>query len=308
MAKKPEVSVMRWIEEPNKTFPQWPTHVLTTDSGEPLGPAWVAYWKRILAEGLALAPASRAALAIDIYARTFEADSMGQATAKFNNSVNRQAEGIGTYALRSEHFTLLQAKGELDTDFERRQLVWFLDRYKGLKAALRDSEAWTLYETINSSYPLKIRLATINGWFDLEPTRDGFGALPYADQELLAGMEPTEEDPMAALATGVLSSPRTTAIDELTAALVQYTPPHFKNIHCTIHEGVEEGLRALFYNIECPEFPNDGTTVVNDRVHRAATLLVQQMAPQQSSFPGVKIKLNQQPDGTWERVVDLIGR
>jgi hypothetical protein len=299
---------MHWIEESNKTFPQWPNHVLATEPGEPLEPAWIEYWKRILAGGQALAPASRVKLAIDIYARTFEADSMGQATAKFNNSVNRQSEGIGTYFLRSEHFTLLQAKGEGDTDFERRQLVWFLDHYKDLKAALRDAEVWRLYETLNGSYPLKIRLATINGWFDLEPAGDSFGALPYADQELLAGMTPTEEDPMAALTSGVLSSPKTTAIEELSAALVQYTPPHFKTIHCTIQEGVEQGLRALFYNIECPEFPGDATTVVNDRVHRAATLLVQQMAPQQSTFPGVRIKLNQQSDGTWERAVDLISR
>ncbi len=298
---------MRWIEEPNKTFPKWPEHALTTELGEPLESAWVEFWKRILTDGYSLPPASRAALAIEIYARTFEADT-GQASAKFNNSLNRQSEEVGTYALRGEYFTLLQGKDEDDTAFGRRQLVWLLNGYKGLKAALRDSEVWPLYERINSSHPLSIRLATINGWFDLQPGQEGFGTLPYEDQELLAGMELREQDPIEALTSGVLHSPRTTAIEELSAALIQYTPPHFKTIHCTIKEGAEQGQRALFYQIECPEFPDDGTTVANDRVHRAATLLVQQMAPQQGTFAGALIKLNMQSDGLWQRSVELIGQ
>jgi len=39
---------MRWIEEPNKTFPKWPHNVLTTEQNEPLTSVWVEYWKRIL--------------------------------------------------------------------------------------------------------------------------------------------------------------------------------------------------------------------------------------------------------------------
>jgi hypothetical protein len=300
--------LMHWIEEPNKTFPERPYHVLATEQGEQLKPAWVEYWKRILTDGYGLAPASRFALAIDVYARTFEADSMGQASATFRNSLNREAEGIGSYMLRSDHFTFLQGKDEDDNVFGRRQLVWFLENYKALKAALRDGEIWPLYERINSSHTLPIRLATINGWFDLQAGQEGFGTLPYEDQELLAGMEPTKEDPMEALTSGVLTSPRTTAVEELTAALIQFTPPHFKTIHCTIKEGVEEGQRALFYQIECPEFPDQGTTAVNDRVHRAGTLLVQQLAPEQGTFAGARIKLNMQADGLWQRSVELNGQ
>jgi hypothetical protein len=71
---------------------------------------------------------------------------------------------------------------------------------------------------------------------------------------------------------------------------------------------LEQGKRALFYQIDCPEFPDDGTTAVNDRVQRAATLLVQQLAPQQGSFAGVRIKLNMQPDKSWQRSVEMIAR
>jgi hypothetical protein len=299
---------MRWIEEPNKTFPKWPHKVLTTEQDEPLRSAWVEYWKRVLTAGYGLAPASRCRLAVEIYSRTFEADSMGATRATFYNSLNRQAEEIGTYVLRSEHFTLLQGKNEDSTAFDRRQLVWVLDHYQDLKAALREGEVWPLYERIEESHALPIRLATTNGWFDLQPRQEGFGTLPYGDQELLAGMEPSKEDPLRALAGGILTSDRTTAIEELTAALIQYTPSHFKNIHCTIKEGVEQGKRALFYQIESPEFPGDGTTVVNDRVHAAATLLIQQLAPGQGTFAGLRIKLNLQPDNSWKRSVESIGQ
>ena len=298
---------MRWIEEPNKSFPKWPHHVLLVEDSEPLQPAWVEYWKRILTEGFELPRGSRAALAIDIYARTFEKDSMGQTTAKFNNSVNRQAEEIGTYELRSDQFTLLQGEGEDDDDFGRRQLVWFLGHYQILKGALRDRDVWPLYQRINASFPLRLRLATINGWFDLQPDQEKFGELPYEDQELMAGMEPASQEPMAALGAGVLTATKVNAIEELSEALIQYTPPHFQTIRCTIREGVEQGRRALFYQIESPEYPNDGTTVANERVHRAATLLVQQLAPQ-GSFTGIRIELHQQANGTWERSVEPVGQ
>lgn len=298
---------MRWIEEPNKSFPKWPEHVLLIDPEEPLAPAWVEYWKRILTEGNALPRGSRFKLNIEIYVRTFEEDTCS-ATAKFYNSVNRQADEIGVYVLRGQHFTLLQGKDEDDSEFGPRQLVFLLEHYKALKSALRSAEVWPLYEQINRTQSLPIKLATINGWFEMLPDKDGFGNLPYEDQELLAGMEPSKPDPMAHLTAGVLSAPRTTAIEELTAALIQYTPPHFNNIHCTMKEGVEQGQRALFYKIECPDFPDEGTTVVNDRVHRAATLLVQQMAPQPGTFSGIKIDLNKQPDGNWQRSVEPLGR
>ncbi len=215
---------MRWIEEPNQSYPKWPTQVLFVDKSEALRPAWVEFWKRVLTDGQELPGGSRATLAIDIYARTFEKDSMGESTAKFNNSVNRQAEDVGSYKVRSEQFTLLQQAGEDDTAFGRRQLVWFLEHYRVLKDALRDNAVWPLYQRINESHPLGLRLATINGWFDLQPGDEKFGALPYQDQELLAGMEPTPEKPAAALTAGVLGAPKTAAIEELSEALIEYTP------------------------------------------------------------------------------------
>src|SRR5262249_40239758 len=86
---------------------------------------------------------------------------------------------------------------------------------------------------------------------------------------------------------------------ELGAALIQYTPPNVETIHCEIKEGLEQGQRALFYNISCPQFPDEGTTVANDRVHQAATRLVQQIAPRPGTFPGMVVTLTMQKDGSW---------
>jgi hypothetical protein len=95
-------------------------------------------------------------------------------------------------------------------------------------------------------------------------------------------------------------------LQELGDALIEYTPPNFEVIHCEITEGLEEGQRALFYKISCPQFPDDGTTVVNDRVHTAATRLVQRLSPARGSFPGVAVTLTMQKDGSWRHNMRLL--
>ncbi|MCC6776502.1 MAG: hypothetical protein IT537_07685 [Hyphomicrobiales bacterium] len=73
-----------------------------------------------------------------------------------------------------------------------------------------------------------------------------------------------------------------------------------------ITEGLEQGQRALFYDVSCPQFPDDGTTVVNDRVHKAATRLVRYLAPAQGAFPGVAVTLTMQKDGSWRHNMRLL--
>ena len=95
-------------------------------------------------------------------------------------------------------------------------------------------------------------------------------------------------------------------LQELGDALIAYTPPTFETIHCEITEGLEQGQRALFYKISCPQFPDDGTTVVNDRVHTAATRLVQRLAPARGAFPGVAVTLTMQKDGSWRHNMRML--
>lgn len=93
---------------------------------------------------------------------------------------------------------------------------------------------------------------------------------------------------------------------ELTTALIAYTPERFDVISCTIKEGTENGQQALVYDIRCPRFPDEGTTAVNERVHTAATRLVQQMSSAKGAFPGLTVRLEKQEDGRWRSQVKLL--
>src|SRR5215831_1814101 len=117
---------MPWTVEPNSSHPKWPSHILALDEDEPLQPALLEYWKRILSDARSLAPPARARLAVEILGKTFEEDDSGEATATFYNSVNRQSDEIGVYVLRSDHFTCLQNQEEEDDEFEIRLLRWQL--------------------------------------------------------------------------------------------------------------------------------------------------------------------------------------
>jgi hypothetical protein len=123
---------------------------------------------------------------------------------------------------------------------------------------------------------------------------------------LLAGEDAAPREPLLdLLPAGAATMP---LLHEFGAALIDYTPPSFETICCRITEGIEEGRRALFYEISCPQFPDEGTAVVNDRVHRAATRLVQHMAPIQGSFPGAAITLQLQADGSWRHDLKPLSR
>ena len=107
-----------------------------------------------------------------------------------------------------------------------------------------------------------------------------------------------QSDPMLDLLPGGAAT--MPLLQELGAALIAYTPPSFETIRCEITEGLEQGQRALFYNISCPQFPDDGTTAANDRVHKAATRLVQHLAPAHGTLPGIAVTLTMQKDGNWQ--------
>jgi hypothetical protein len=100
---------------------------------------------------------------------------------------------------------------------------------------------------------------------------------------------------------GGLFDPQLMALfQELTAALIQYTPGHFKLIHATIRPG---GGEELSYEIGCPQFPDEGTNKVNARVQAAAMNLVRYWTRDGAIFPGVLVVLTQQPDGTWKNSI-----
>jgi hypothetical protein len=290
---------MQWISERD-------TAALVLQADDPIGPAYVEFWKRILSDGCAHAAASGwQSLGIEICERQSEADEQGCMQAGFRDGRRKPCKGVDRYALRSDAFTCLDVRGEDRMAARQRQLLLFLEHYTLLKQAAGSPEVRALRERIDGLRPLTVDAAAGYGWFDLQIGQESFGPLPAEDQATLAHRAASPAEVLLDLAGG---EERMEILQELTAALVAYTPPSFDVICCAITEGVEQGQRALFYDIGCPSLPDEGTTVVNDRVHAAATRLVRDIAPATGTFPGVSLRLELQQDGTWRQSVTLLSK
>jgi hypothetical protein len=298
---------MEWIDEPDKNDARLMSHALVLQPNESPEAAFVAYWKRILSDGCAIAAASPwASLSVEISARQSAEDDAGSMRAGFRDARNQRCQGVGDYVLRGEAFTCLDDPGDNVKASLRKQQRWLLAQYQALKDAVRTADVQPLFARINAIRPLQVNAAAAFNWFDLQIGEATFGRLAADDQALLAGTQANPADRLRDLLPGGAGT--TPLLQELGAALIAYTPPTFETICCRITEGVEQGQRALFYDISCPQLPDEGTTVVNDRVHSAATRLVQQMAPAQGGFPGLMIRLDLQKDGSWRHNMQLLSR
>jgi hypothetical protein len=290
---------MQWISEHDAA-------ALVLQADDPIGPAYVEFWKRILSDGCAHAAASGwQSLGIEICERQSAADEQGCMQARFRDGQRKPCKGVGQYVLRGDAFTCLDVPGQDRMAARQRQLLLFLEHYTLLKQAAGSPEVRSLRDRIDGIRPLTVHAAAGYGWFDLQIGQESFGPLPAEDQATLAHRAASPAEALLDLAGG---DERMEMLQELTAALVAYTPPSFDVICCAITEGVEHGQRALFYDIQCPTFPDDGTTVVNDRVHVAATRLVRDIAPAAGTFPGVSLRLELQKDGTWRQSMTLLAQ
>ncbi len=297
---------MQWISERDASDETLTHHALVLRSDDPIGPAYVEFWKRILSDGCVHAATSGwRSLSVEICERQSEADEQGYMHARFRDGQGKPCRGVSEHFLRGDVFTCLEVRGEDRMVSRRRQLRFFLEQYTLLKQAAASLQVRPMLERINAIRPLTVDAAAGYGWFDLRIGEDLFGPLPAEDQATLQGRDASPGEVLLDLAGG---DERMELLQELTAALVAHTPPSFNVICCDITEGVEQGQRALFYDIQCPSFPDDGTTVVNDRVHNAATRLVRHMAPAEGTFAGISLRLEQQKDGSWSQSMKLMSK
>ena len=297
---------MQWISEADANDATLMHQALVLEADDPIEPAYVEFWKRILADGCAHGPGSGwQSLSVEICERQSEADDQGYMHLKFRDGQHKACEGVAAYFLRSDAFTCLEVAGEDRMVERRRQLGLFLDQYTLLKAALAAPEVQPLLAYIGAIHPLIVEAAAGFGWFDLQIGQATFGPLSAEDRATLEGRKASPSEIMQELAGG---DEQMEILRELTDALVAYTPPTFEVICCGIVEGIEDGQRALFYDIQCPSFPEDGTNVVNDRVHAPATRLVRHMAPAEGTFPGVALRLELQKDGRWRHTMTLMSK
>lgn len=297
---------MQWISERDATDQMLDHHALVLQPDDPIGPAYVEFWKRLLSEACTHASASGwRSLGVEICERQSDADEQGYMHARFRDAQGKPCKGVSEHFLRGDVFTCLEVRGEDRMVSRRRQLRFFLEHYTLLKQAAASPEVRPMLERLDAIRPLAVDAAAGYGWFDLQVGEASFGPLPAEDQATLEGRGSSPADVLLDLAGG---NERMELLQELTAALVAYTPPSFDVICCDITEGIEQGQRALFYDIRCPRYPEEGTTVVNDRVHSAATRLVRHMAPAEGTFAGISLRLEQQKDGSWSQSMKLMPR
>ena len=178
---------MEWIDEPEEENQDQFNHALVLQPNETLAPAFIAFWKRILSDGCAIAATSHwASLSIDIESRQSEEDDQGFMRASFCNIQHKHCEDVGNYLLRSDAFTCLESPDEDVKTSLREQQRWLLEQYRALKDAVCAAEVRPLFERINAIRPLRVDAAAAFNWFDLQIGQDLFGRLASDDQSLLA--------------------------------------------------------------------------------------------------------------------------
>ena len=193
---------MKWTEERDKSQTH---HALVLKPDEPLGSAFVEYWKRILTDGCANADTSHwVSLGFDIAERQIEDDDQGCIRAVFFDGLKKECRALGHFYVRSDAFTLLQPPGEDNNAFNRRQIRWYLQQYTLLKQATETPEVKKLLARANGIHPLPVQAATAYGWFDLNLGKPSFGRLPREDRAMLDGNDPPLANPLKDLMGGVV--------------------------------------------------------------------------------------------------------
>lgn len=88
--------------------------------------------------------------------------------------------------------------------------------------------------------------------------------------------------------------------------LIQYTPEHFRDIRCTVRAGLEEGRKAMFYHIECPQFPDESTGSPSPEMHQIAFAIHDHWERNGETFPGFQLRCVMGEDGAWRSTLDLL--
>src|SRR5262249_24574844 len=193
----------QWTSERDDADAELMHHALVLEADDPIGPAYVEFWKRILADGCTHGPGSAwQSLAVEICERQSEADDQGFMHVKFRDGQGEPCEGLAEYFLRSDALTCLEIAGEERMAERRRQLVFFLDQYNLLKEAAASPEVRPLLGYIGAICPLIVKAAAGYGWFDLQIGQESFGRLPAEDQATLQGREASPHEVLMELAGG----------------------------------------------------------------------------------------------------------
>lgn len=278
---------MRWVNSKNTSGSL--THKLETPAGTDLAAAYREFWRRILDDAVACAGrVDWRTIAFDILPKeTADADA-GELTARFWDSRNRRCEHP-EYVIASDTFEALM-EDRTDEEHDRDLVALYLREFTRLRDVAAAEPVAQLFRRAKSVRPFKVVGAVIDGWLDLQIGQPAPGPLPEYDRKVLAG-QPAKMLPNPG---GLFDMEWLALMNAVSSALVRYTPEHFKTIECTVRA---EGNR-LFYEIGCPDFPDEGTTEPGKDVHQAMSRLVAHKMRDGAAFPGMRFVVQVQSDGS----------
>jgi hypothetical protein len=278
---------MRWLDIKNRYGS--PEHRLEIPGPVDLDAAYVELWRRVLNDAVALiGQADVRTIAFQLTPHERVKDGPGEIAARFWNVSNRRLP-LPDYALASETFVALM-EGTSDEEHDRDVLTLSLREYDRLRAVAAVKPIASLFQTVCAVLPLKAVAGVCDGWLDLRIGEPEPGPLPEYDRKVLAGI-PAKMEPDRG---GALDPEWLAHLSAVSKALVHYTPKHFQTIECTVRV---EGNR-LFYEIGCPDFPDEGSTEPGQDLHQAMSRLIAYKLRGGATFPGMRFGVQIQSDGT----------
>ncbi len=94
-------------------------------------------------------------------------------------------------------------------------------------------------------------------------------------------------------------------LQNMSAALIDYIPEHFKSAFCIVEEVHQAHGRGRFaYDIGCKEHPDDGTNRPSPDLHDAAHAMAQHFRKKGQAFPRIEVNVASDGDG-WSFKVNL---
>ena len=287
---------MKWTSKRNENDVL--EHRLTASAPQ-LDAAMTDFWRRILTDAIAqvkVVPWATVAFS------TIEDGEPGWLQAQLWDGDKAVISDFEYVLTAGEALTLEPDDSLDDQEAERRSLTWMLERYEQLRQSAASEPIARLYRQANAIRPLAAMAGVCDGWLDLRIGQPKAGPLPNYDAQLLAGQPATRQPTLG----GLFDDAWIGLLGNLSTALVAYTPEHFKTIHCVVRSQLEGKQRRLFYEITCPDFPDEGSEDPNEDVHQATSKMIAYWTRDGAEFPGMKIVVEVQPDGTTSNHFELL--
>jgi hypothetical protein len=262
-----------------------------------LDAAYIAFWRRLLDDAVAhVGQWNWHTIAFELSPKESPDERPGWLKAHFWDASNRLCKHPD-YVMPSSAFVVLD-EDQGDEKHARDLLVFFLEHFDRLRAAAIVEPVASLFQRVQALRPLQVLGAVNDGWLDLQIGQPEPGPLPEYDQKLLAG-EPArmQSDP-----GGLWDMEWLALLNAVGNALIHYTPEHFKTIECTVRV---EGDR-LFYQIGCPDFPEEGATEPGKDVHQAMSRLMTHKNASDARIPGMRFVVQIESDGSARTHVEIL--